>query len=154
MVVIKPSVYHMSMLILNGRDTQIKKVVEELTELKDALISGDRDKIIEELGDVQNVLPYLQLVYLHNEKLIIKNNGLSDLKYPFICDTLIRLIHSVKTSSNINCQQALSSYAKFYCETLYTIYNKYDIPLKEIEDVISAKQKRTIYRKFKEILHV
>jgi phosphoribosyl-ATP pyrophosphohydrolase len=153
MVKIKPELYHKCLLMLNGKQVQSDKVVEELLELRDAIDLKDRAKIVEELGDVENVLPYLQLIYLHNEPLEIKNVGKVQ-DYNFVCSTLIRLIHSYRTTGNYGCYKALLGYTQYFCGCLWKVYADYNICTDEIQAVISYKQRRTIMNKAKEIMHV
>lgn len=51
-----------------GRKGQEYKLVEEMAELTQAIIKNDRENIIEEMVDVQNILLQLRLNFNSNER--------------------------------------------------------------------------------------
>ena len=145
---IKPTFYHKSIMLFNGREKQTNKLVEEMIELKEALRDGDREYIVEELSDVELCLPYLQLSYLSGVKLEIKNSGKQE--YDFTCDTMIRMIHLYrKSGQNFSIFKGLSGIAQFYCTCLYSIYADYGISIDEVEQVKKVKMIRTSSRLIK-----
>lgn len=51
-----------------GRKGQEYKLIEEMAELTQAIIKNDRENIIEEMADVQNILLQLRLNFNSNER--------------------------------------------------------------------------------------
>ncbi len=148
---LKPTMYHSTICLFSKRHVQIAKVIEELEELKEALSTKDIFKILEELADVENVLPYLILIYMPKEKIEIRFTGEYD--YNIICDILTKVICLYNEHPyNAHAYVALKVLTKFLAESLYNIYQEYNLHPSDVDAVIDSKRARTIKRKFKEIL--
>lgn len=151
--IIKPELFHHAIMLINGIDKQIAKVKEELLELKQALAEGDRDHIVEELADVEVVLPYLIMTHMSGYKFEIIRTGEYD--YALICDILLKVYDLYnKSHKNVGAYKALIGLTQLLCESLYNIYAKYQITDEEIKQWKIKKKARTIARKVKEIMNV
>ena len=151
--VVKPELFHHAVMLFNGRKVQMDKVKEELLELKQALAEGNRDHIVEELADVEVVLPYLTMIYMSGYRFEIKRTG--ELDYSEVCDILLIVFdYYLKTQMNVGIYGALIGVTQCLCESLFNVYAKYQITQEEIHDWKIKKKARTIARKVKEIIHV
>lgn len=55
--------FHYLMLLKNGKKIQIEKCIEEIRELSEAIKEGEREHIVEEMSDVENIIPYITIVF-------------------------------------------------------------------------------------------
>jgi len=142
---VKSSTFHSLMILYHGKKPQIEKVVEELLELKEALKGFDRDHIIEELGDVEIVLPYLKKIFIPAINLKIEPYPEFVYKYDDICDLVVALIRmrqeygDTKIVSNM-----LRESVTILCHALGDIYYIHKILPDEVELWKEEKYRRCL----------
>lgn len=142
---IEPTPFHYVMKIFRGTKHQCRKVIEELRELSEALDLEDRSLVMEELADVELVLPYLKITYTPNA--VLKIRSASSMDYQMVSDIFIRLLEFRMTSDcSPEICQSLSLLSSALCYSLYPIYIKYGITRDEINSIKEFKKKRTLFR--------
>lgn len=143
---IKPTLYHRAICLYFGKKKQIAKVKEEVLELKDAVELGDRNKIIEELADVENTLPCLMIGIVKDK--VIRIERMPD--KPELASYTFLLIGAIQVwindGNSVLTNTIIAIALTGYCNALHELYVKYDINQKEVDEIIDFKKKRTIKR--------
>lgn len=144
--VLNKTPFHFIMVIKNGKNHQLNKLIEELNELSLALKSEDIESIKDELADVELTLPYLKQIISCPSKFKIDNKG--KLNYQFASAILQGLIRMKVEEKNQNfyLHSAIDAMAVYICNSLACIYIDYDIDPEEIEEIKRGKMKRSIMR--------
>lgn len=139
--------WHITLLNMFDKVHQYDKIIEELQELDEAIVNSDRNMIVEELADVENVLPYL-LRFINKKECKIKYNG-DDYDYRLCYKLLIDLIFlKLKIDQRYEINKCIGFFLDILCYSLYNIYAKYSISAEEVDRVIEFKRKRTLRRYF------
>jgi hypothetical protein len=145
---LEPIPFHYVIKTFYGSKKQGFKIIEELQELSEALDSGDRDSIVEELSDVEVVLPYLKITYVPNAVLKIRSSA--DMDFGLLSDVFIRLLKfRIASDCSPEIHQSLSLLSSALCYSLYPIYIKYKIKREEVEAIKEFKKKRTLMNLYK-----
>lgn len=145
---IQPELFHRFMVLCKGTGYQLDKLNEEVEELRDALVSGDVDRIKEEVADVEVCLPYLYLCFKSTKRQrVIEYKGGAEIM-PYI-ETWLNLYKFHKNhQSEFLTVKILDIVTSLLCEALFEIYVKYDLDMYEITEIRQAKKQRTIRRLF------
>lgn len=150
---LKTSVFHSVMILYHGKDYQIGKVFEEIKELSDALREKNRDHIVEELADVEIVLPYLKKIYVYNAQLKIEPYPEFAYEYDDIAEVVLILMRfRAKYGDNKKINNLLQDSLSLFCYALGDIYYKYDILPDEIEKWKEEKYRRCLKNIAKKII--
>lgn len=145
---IQPELFHRFMVLCKGTKHQLEKLKEEVEELRDALVSGDIDKIKEEVADVEVCLPYLYLCFKFTKKqrVIEYKGGAEIMSYIEAWLNFYKFYKNHPTEYlTINILDIATS---LLCESLFEVYNKYNLDMYEITEIRQAKKQRTIRRLF------
>jgi len=148
---LKPELYHRTVMLFSKTSDQTSKVIEELKELKEALASKNREHILEELADVENVIPYIILMYCPKERIEVSYTGRYD--YNVICDIicmLLSMMHDLRYNPHV--YRSLTGMLRLLAESLYCIYIDYELQPSDVDEIIDAKRMRTLGKKFKEMI--
>lgn len=145
--------FHHTSSWLHGKKVCFDKVQEEITELRDALVSKDRDQILSELADVENVIPYLSKMYSYlSPKYQIKN----DLHNMDILEVIDVWLHTYNMFTRHKEHHKMCIYfdqtTHFLCYALHNVYRDFDLTNDEVEEMKGFKRQRTIKRKIAEVL--
>jgi len=150
---IYPELFHFMSVSLHGKKTCYDKVNEEVRELYKALVDKDRDAILSELADVENVLPYLNRMYGYFDNTNVIRNEVYSMDALEIIEVWL---HVYQMFQRYNVHKFMFQYfnetTKLLCYALHNIYAEYDIDNKEIDEIKDYKRQRTIKRRLKELV--
>ena len=155
--ILDKTMFHNAMILFNGKTIEIEKVKEEINELltelaMDHMGKGDRDKIIEELADVEIVLPYLKSIYIPQVTLKIESQGIQ-FGYEVTSQILLYLISLRQKSGPLRIlDQMLVDATTLLCYSLGDIYKKYQIKPEEVQSWKEEKYRRCLKQIGKKIL--
>ena len=140
------TMYHTIATLLYGRKAQLDKVVEELRELNTALSLNDRENIIEELADVELVLPYLKQIIGCPSKFEVKHSGKRDYGFGAVVLMLSIDAYNSENLPSIHLNRVIDSIAVYVCQSLACIYSDYGINTRDVDEIKAQKMKRTLKR--------
>lgn len=150
---LKPSIFHTVMLFSYGRSPQQEKVREEIRELAEALAAGDREHIVEELADVEIVIPYLIKMFMPSESFKIQDIPGIDFEYKDISEVVVALIDfRVKYGDLKIIRRMLRDSIFVLSVSLHHIYVKYKISREEVEAWKEEKYRRCLKNVAKKVI--
>jgi len=150
---LKPNIFHTVMLFSNGRTIQQEKIREEIRELAEALVIGDREHIVEELADVEIVIPYITKMFMPSDKFKIQDVPGIDFEYRDISEVVVALIDFRIKYGDLKITRNLLRQATFLLTaSLHFIYVKYKIEREEVEAWKEEKYRRCLKNVAKKII--
>lgn len=143
---LKITAFHKIVRLYFGRQPQLDKVLEEVRELHKAVSSGNKKDIAEELADVELTLPYLKAICIPHATLRIEPQTSPE---PFLSVSAIVILALTimnKHGDNAFIIHILEIALMHYCRSLHTLYEEYGYTIKEIDDIVDYKKRRTLKR--------
>jgi uncharacterized protein YabN with tetrapyrrole methylase and pyrophosphatase domain len=133
--------FHHAMVLRNGEQHQLDKVVEEMGELDHAVRGRNRDEVVEEYSDVINILPYIEIIFNIKIKPFLLPKHHVPFKNKFLRRMIVYIMQNHGGQYSLF-RETLKELLKIYLLYLEDIRKEFEITDEEVTAWLEEKKRR------------